>query len=82
MVIAGLAFGLAVIRAGVLPRWTGVTLMVGVVLVAVSSVLPALAQTASAGVRDLAFAGMGTSLLLAGRGRPVQGQDSTIVRDE
>jgi hypothetical protein len=37
MVLAGLAFGLAVIRAGVLPRWTGVTLMVGVVLVAASS---------------------------------------------
>jgi hypothetical protein len=69
MVAAGLAFGLAVIRAGVLPRWTGVTLMAGVVLVAVSSGLPDVAQTASAGVRDFAFAGMGASLLLARRGR-------------
>jgi hypothetical protein len=68
MVVAGLVFGSAVIRAGVLPRWTGVTLMTGMVLVAVSSGLPGIAQTASAGVRDLAFGGMGASLLLARRG--------------
>ncbi len=83
MVIAGLAFGLAVIRAGVFPRWSGVALMAGVVLVAVSSALPALAQVASAGVRDLAFAVMGSSLLLAGRGRSLfRVQDTTIERDE
>jgi hypothetical protein len=63
MVAAGTAFGAAVIRAGVLPRWTGVTLVVGVVLVAISSELPSLAQTASAGVRDLGFAAMGLFLL-------------------
>jgi hypothetical protein len=83
MVIAGLAFGLAVIHAGVFPRWSGAALMAGVVLVAVSSTLPALAQVASAGVRDLAFAGMGTSLLLASRGRSQpRMQDSMIVGDE
>jgi hypothetical protein len=69
MVLAGMAFGLASIRAGVLPRWTGATLMVGVVLVAASSGLPDVLQTASAGVRDLAFAGMGASLLLTRRAR-------------
>ncbi|MGH2555574.1 MAG: hypothetical protein ACRDHO_07645 [Actinomycetota bacterium] len=67
MVLAGLAFGLAVVRAGVLPRWSGVALMAGVVLIAVSSGLPDIAQTASAGVRDLAFAAMGGSLLVTGR---------------
>jgi hypothetical protein len=67
MVIAGSAFGLAVIRAGVLPRWTGVALIAGVVLVGVSSGLPEIMQTVAAGVRDLAWAGMGASLLLAGR---------------
>jgi hypothetical protein len=83
MVIAGLAFGLAVIRARVFPGWSGAALMAGVVLVAVSSTLPALAQVAAAGVRDLAFAGMGTSLLLAGRGRSQpRMQDSMIVGDE
>jgi hypothetical protein len=73
MVLAGLAFGWAVIRASVFPRWTGATLMIGVVLVAASSGLPEAAQTVSAGVRDLAFAGMGASLLLACRAqrRPV-----------
>jgi hypothetical protein len=63
MVLAGSAFGLAVIKAGVLPRWTGVLLICGVVLVALASPLPGPAQTLCAGVRDLAFAGMGLSLL-------------------
>jgi hypothetical protein len=40
MVLAGLGFGVAVIRAKVLPRWTAVALMAGVVLVAVSQTLP------------------------------------------
>ena len=63
MMLAGSAFGAAVVRAGVLPRWTGVLLIVGVVLVALSSPLPSAVQTLCAGVRDLAFAGMGLSLL-------------------
>jgi hypothetical protein len=37
MLAGGLAFGLAVVRAGVLPRWTGVCLMAGVVLVVAAS---------------------------------------------
>jgi hypothetical protein len=73
MVLSGLAFGFAVVRAGVLPRWTGVALMTGVVLVAASSGLPDALQTASAGVRDLAFAGMGASLLHARRARILRG---------
>ena len=59
MVLAGSAFGAAVVRAGVLPRWTGVLLIVGLVLIALASPLPGVAQTLCAGVRDLAFAGMG-----------------------
>jgi hypothetical protein len=43
--------------------------MAGVVLIAASSGLPDLVQTAAAGVRDLAFAGMGASLVLS-RHRP------------
>jgi hypothetical protein len=83
MLVAGSAFGLAVIRAGVLPRWTGVMLVVGVVLVGASSVLPAIAQTASAGVRDLAFAGMGASLLLPSRGRRLaRVQALTVAKHE
>lgn len=65
MVFAGIAFGVAVIRAGVLPRWTGICLVAGVLLVAISSGLPDVVQTAAAGVRDLAFAGMGVALLRA-----------------
>ncbi|MEA2458002.1 MAG: hypothetical protein QOC95_974, partial [Thermoleophilaceae bacterium] len=69
MVLAGIGFGVAVIRAQVLPRWTGVLLGAGVVLVALSQGLPEGVGTAAAGVRDLAFAGMGVALLRAGASR-------------
>jgi hypothetical protein len=65
MVLAGLGFGYAVIRAGVLPRWTGIALMAGVVLVALTQGAPEGIQLVAAGVRDLAFAGMGLALLRA-----------------
>jgi hypothetical protein len=67
MVLAGVAFGVAVARGHVLPRWTGITLIVGMVLMAVTAGLPDALRTGSAGVRDLAFAAMGASLL---RSRP------------
>jgi hypothetical protein len=63
MALAGVAFGAAVVRAHVLPRWTGITLIVGMVLMAVTASLPAVTQTMSAAVRDLAFAGMGAAVL-------------------
>jgi hypothetical protein len=66
MVVAGLAFGWATIRAGVLPRWTAVTLMAGVVLVAATQGAPEGVQLVAAGVRDLGFAGMGAALLTRG----------------
>ena len=63
MVIAGLGFGYAVLRARLLPAWTAVALMVGVILVAAAQDLPAGVQLTAAGVRDLGFAGMGAGLL-------------------
>jgi len=63
MVFAGLGFGLAVIRANVLPRWTAVALMAGVMLVALSQNLPEGVQFVAAGVRALGFAAMGAALL-------------------
>ena len=63
MVIAGIALGLATMRARVLPRWTGATLVLGMILMALATALPDVAQTLAAGVRDLAFAGMGAALL-------------------
>ncbi|MEY2581483.1 MAG: hypothetical protein QOE09_1332 [Ilumatobacteraceae bacterium] len=63
MVAAGLMLGVAVAQAKVLPRWTGITLIAGMVLMAATSGLPDAARTLSAGVRDLAFAAMGASLL-------------------
>jgi hypothetical protein len=67
MVLAGLAFGCAVIRAGVLPRWTAIALMAGVVLVAISQSMPEGAQVLAAGIRDLGFGGMGVALVRTGR---------------
>jgi hypothetical protein len=78
MLVGGLAFGLAVARAGVLPRWTGVCLMAGVVLVVAASGLPDLARTVAAAVPDTAFIGMGLALL-SGRMKPGARQARTAV---
>ena len=59
MVAAGLCLGLAVVRAGVLPRWTGHALMIGVTLVAVTTDMPDPVRTGSAAVRAAAFIGTG-----------------------
>ena len=63
MVLAGIGFGYAVLRARILPAWTALALMIGVVLVALAQGLPGQAQLAAAGVRDLGFAGMGAAVL-------------------
>jgi hypothetical protein len=63
MFVGGLMFGLAVIRAAVLPRWTGECLMVGVVLVVAASGMPNIARTVAAAVPAAAFMGMGWALL-------------------
>jgi hypothetical protein len=63
LLLGGLAFGLAVARAGVLPRWTGVCLMAGVVLVVAASGLSDVARTVAAAVPAIAFIGMGIALL-------------------
>ncbi|HEX2393462.1 MAG TPA: hypothetical protein VHI77_11155 [Solirubrobacterales bacterium] len=63
MLFAGLGFGYAVARAGVLPRWSGIALMVGVVLVVVTQDMAEGPQLVAAGIRDLGFAAMGASLL-------------------
>jgi hypothetical protein len=81
MVLAGLGFGVAVIRARVLPRWTAVALMAGVVLVSLSQTLPEGPQLLAAGIRDLGFAGMGAALLRPGAvsGRPTAAQSTSAI---
>jgi hypothetical protein len=63
MLIGGVAFGLAVAASGVLPRWTGICLIVGVVLVVAASGLPTLARTIAEAFPAIAFTGMGLALL-------------------
>jgi hypothetical protein len=84
MVFAGLGFGLAVLRARLLPAWTAVALMGGVALVAAAQGLPDGAQLVAAGVRDLGFAGMGAALLVDTGSRHVPtraDRDSPAVHD-
>jgi hypothetical protein len=70
LLLGGLAFGWAVVRAGVLPRWTGVCLMAGVVLVVAASGLPDIARTVAAAVPAIAFIGMGAALFRDTARRP------------
>lgn len=62
MVVGGLALGLAIVQAGQLPRWTGISLMLGAILVAAASSLPTIARTVAAAFVAVAFVGMGISL--------------------
>jgi hypothetical protein len=64
MVIAGSVFGIAWLRAGVVPRWPAVVFMSGVVLVALASGLSEPVQLVAAGLRDVGVAAMGGALLL------------------
>jgi hypothetical protein len=72
MLVGGLAFGLAVVRGGVLPRWTGVCLMAGVVLVVAMSGQSNVARTAAEAVTATAFIGMGVGLLTGRSKSPAQ----------
>ena len=63
MVLAGVCFGIAVVRAGAFPRWTGYSLAVGVVLVAATNSLPDPVRTVAAVIRASAFIGMGVAAL-------------------
>ncbi|MCU1613640.1 MAG: conserved rane protein of unknown function [Frankiales bacterium] len=63
MLIGGVAFGIAVVRARVFPMWTGSCLVVGVVLVTAASGLPSVARTIAEAVPAAAFIGMGCALL-------------------
>ena len=63
MLIGGVAFGIAVVRARTFPRWTGVCLAIGVVLVAAASGQGTIARTIAEAVPAAAFIGMGWALL-------------------
>lgn len=78
MLIGGVAFGVAVIRARVLPRWTGVCLTGGVVLVSLASGLPTFARAIGEAGPAVAFIGMGIALL---RGRLDEADESGADAD-
>ena len=63
MVAGGIAFGLAVIKTAVLPRWTAVCLMAGVVLVAAAAGMSTAVRAGAAALPLAAFIGMGVMVL-------------------
>jgi hypothetical protein len=63
MLVGGLVFGLAVMRARVVPHWTGACLMAGVVCVAAASGLSNVARALAETVTASAFLGMGFALV-------------------
>ena len=63
MVIGGLAFGLAIIQAAALPRWTAACLMAGVVLVAAAAGMSTAVRAGAAALPQAAFVGMGVMVL-------------------
>jgi len=68
MVVGGTVFGVATLRANVLPRWTAIVFLAGLALNAVLTFLPVpdLWQTFGTALRNAGLVGMGWSLL---RGR-------------
>ncbi|MBJ7353281.1 MAG: hypothetical protein JHC98_00515 [Thermoleophilaceae bacterium] len=64
MLVAGIGFGYSIIKSRPYPRWTGIALIAGVVLVSATQGAPVGIELVAAAARDLAFAGMGLSLLL------------------
>lgn len=75
MVVGGLLFGLATLRAEVLPKWTALLLMAGSLLSLVLAVLPFpdILQTLGNTLRNIGFIGMGVSLLRDSKPRSERG---------
>jgi hypothetical protein len=63
--VGGLLFGASVLRARTFPRWTGLALIVGLLLTALLAVLglPESVQTVGTALRSAGFAGMGVACL-------------------
>jgi hypothetical protein len=80
MLVGGLAFGLAVVQAGVLPRWTGMCLMAGVVLIVAMSGQSNVARAAAEAVTATAFIGMGVGLL-TGRSKSPAQEDLAVATE-
>ncbi|HEU5062047.1 MAG TPA: hypothetical protein VFT79_02705 [Solirubrobacterales bacterium] len=68
MLLGGLAFAVASLRAEVFPRWTAQAIMAGIVLVVATQAAPDVVRLLPAALRDAGFIGMGVLLL---HGRPI-----------
>jgi hypothetical protein len=81
--LGGLLFGIATLRAGILPRWAAVLLAVGTVFAPVAALLPLDLQPKMAVPVGLALAGLGYALWAERRAQaaaPVPGKVSPQLR--
>jgi hypothetical protein len=67
MVVAGIGFGYSIIKSKAYPHWTGIALILGVILVSGTQGAPEGLQLVAVAIRDIAFIGMGASLLAASK---------------
>lgn len=65
LIVGGVLFGVAAVRAGVFPRWTGLVLLAGVGLTLLVGLLPVpeAGPVAANATRNVAFIGMGLTLV-------------------
>lgn len=68
MVLGGIALGIGLARSEGLPTWAGYALAIGVVLVAAASGMGNFERTLAAALPDIAFVGMGITLVRQGLG--------------
>lgn len=80
MLLGGLAFAVASLRAEVFPRWTAQAVMAGIVLVVATQAAPDVVRLLPAVLRDAGFIGMGV-LLLRGRLIAEPGEMASTARD-
>ena len=83
--LSGLLFGIATVRAGILPRWAGVLLALGTALAPVAALLPLASQPKIALPVGIALAWLGYALWSERRGHAsdpvnVAGEGSTLLR--
>jgi hypothetical protein len=82
-ILGGLLFGIATIRAGILPRWAAGLLAIGVALAPVAALLPAKYEPLVAVPVGLALAWLGYALFSERRepaAEPVTGSVSPVLR--
>jgi len=78
-ILGGLLFGIATFRAGILPRWAGVLLVIGTALAPVAGLLPLEQQPKVAVPVGIALAWLGYALFSERREQAADADDSVLT---